>query len=81
MYFQQLKDLDTIDIGFVRRESPAGHIDEERWGGKGTLRIVQQIYFRTIRMFSNITYTVKRRLLNIYKFDFLLFSYSWEKYF
>ena len=30
MYFQQLKDLDTIDIGFVRRESPAGHIDEER---------------------------------------------------
>ena len=32
-------------------------------------------------MFSNITYTVKRRLLNIYKFDFLLFSYSWQKYF
>ena len=36
---------------------------------------------RTTEVFRNINRTVKRRLLNIYKFDFVLFSYSWEKYF
>ena len=36
---------------------------------------------RTTEMFRNINHRVKKRLLNIYKFDFLLFSYSWQKYF
>ena len=30
LLFQQLKKLESIEIGFVRRTGPAGHIDDQR---------------------------------------------------
>ena len=28
--FQQLKKLDSLEVGFVGRSGPSGHIDDER---------------------------------------------------
>ena len=38
------------------------------------------LLFRTKDMINTLEDTTKKELLQIYKFDFLLFNYSWKKY-
>ena len=38
------------------------------------------LLFRTKDMINTLEDRTKKELLQIYKFDFLLFNYSWKKY-
>ena len=50
---------------YVRRAGRAGRV-----AGDTALRYFQQLDINT-----------RRRLFNIYKYDFILFGYDWEQYF
>jgi len=54
-----------IQIDYVRRAGRAGRV-----AGDTALRYFQQLDINT-----------RRRLFNIYKYDFILFGYDWEQYF
>ena len=37
--------------------------------------------FRTLDIFKTVDINIRRRLYDIYKYDFELFGYDWSKYF
>eukprot|EP00090_Calanus_glacialis_P007825 TRINITY_DN16257_c0_g1_i1.p1 TRINITY_DN16257_c0_g1~~TRINITY_DN16257_c0_g1_i1.p1 ORF type:complete len:166 (+),score=30.15 TRINITY_DN16257_c0_g1_i1:106-603(+) len=54
-----------IEVSYVRKGGRDGHIDQDR----------------TLNMFNTVDIATRKRLFEIYKYDFILFGYDWTKYF
>ena len=65
LYYLKNKLGLKFETKFVKRRGPVGHVDSSR-----TLDFVKSVNLKT-----------RRRLFDIYKYDFLIFGYDWKKYF
>ena len=54
-----------LETKFVERRGPTGHVDSNR----------------TLDFVKSVNLKIRRRLFDIYKYDFLIFGYDWKKYF
>ena len=71
-----------MKVNYVRKGGRKGHINENRLETIITPSLFLIYHFpRTLDMFSTVDINIRRRLYDIYKYDFELFGYDWTKYF
>ena len=78
-YLKQKLGLD-IEVNYVRKGGRKGHINQDRFESVYFIPF-DSLSFRTLDIFKTVDINIRRRLYDIYKYDFELFGYDWSKYF